>query len=153
MKKIHKQKNTIRLLLIFVLFCFSIKISAAAASSETPTTQTLLKKIDLLEKRVDLLKQEVKLLRKKYSETEKEKNKLILFKKVRELEEKVSKIRGLQLLSHVDFEQLSAKDLRKYVLNELNETIPDELAKDYTFCLYQLGFLEEIVDLIPHHVT
>ncbi|MFH0793260.1 MAG: hypothetical protein V2A74_04430 [bacterium] len=98
------------------------------------------RKEGILRERVRLLENQVAGLR---SELTEQKN----WRTIRELEEEVAEIRGLDLLSHVRFETLSKEKLRGILDHAFDEQYPGRALEGYAVLLHALGLIPEGMNL------
>jgi hypothetical protein len=95
----------------------------------------------------DLLRQEVNLWKEKYQQLEARYRSLFLQQLVRELEEEVSRIRGLPLRHHVEYKTIKPEEVRQLLEAKINETYPQETLRYYSIVLKLLGVIDRDVDL------
>jgi hypothetical protein len=132
----------------YCIFSFSVLFILAFLSFQTSdisANQDDL--IEILELKIDLQDQEIDILKNKNRKLKIELNQFRLDEKIIELQEDVSRIRGLESREPVKPEFLSKKDLPGFIQKELDTQYPGDSLRDYQESLILLGFLPEGSDI------
>ncbi len=132
---------------ILLLIVFAFVSGAACAIPQDAASTGSLVQDEQINLKLELQDQEIRFLRRENEKLKQELRQYRLQEKVLDLEEKVSRLRGLPVKEKLRVKFMNKDGVRDYVLREIARQYPGDSFLCYQEALTRLGFLPQNLDL------